>query len=405
MPRWNCGEGAHTPKAAPPARDVRRPSRGILCGPEPGGSLARTSSRWRLYFLKTPDGKTVELSESDLRRRIDSGKVRAWDHLSSDGEVFIQIRGRHEFAEEFADAAVDLTDYCTTHSKVVAAVRCLQCGRGYCTGCRPDEDVEHTNAKKCPACTGLLTEFESRSLAPHFWQQPFVTLRYPLAERSWIITLGVAFLLWGGRLIPPFTLTLYFLGMAYVVHAVASSARGRTTMGYGPDVEDIWAMVARGFVACLVLVALALPFIVLNFYAIYSLIQGGKWWLVILLNFPLAVFAWAYYPMALAISSIWQHKWIAFQPHVVIQHVLMIPLEYGAVLAGCLVLLMFERMIGTFLSIALLPFGLLGLTGVVLGFFVHLILGEFVDVYFILVGAHMIGRTMYKCESKLGWED
>ena len=358
-----------------------------------------------MFHLRTPDGKVLEVDENELRRMVEDGRVRAWDGVSLDGEIFIQARGHVDLAGLFPEPAAALTDYCHHHPERVAEVRCRQCGRGYCGECRPREEIGHTTAVKCPACSAPVAPFESRALAKEWWEDPLTLLRYPLAEKSWVTTLGVAFLLWGGMMIPPFTLVLYFLGMAYVVHSIAGAAAGKTTMGYGPDIDDMWAMIGRGFIAWLVLLEVTIPFVVFNLLVFWNAWQGGMFWRLFLLNVPFLLVAWCYYPMALAIAAIWQDKWIAFRPRTVIEHIAAIPGPYAILLLGWIVLLVLERFVGTLIGLITAPFVAIGVGGVMVAFLLRFVLVEMTRAYFLLVGGFMLGRMVFKNESRLGWED
>lgn len=373
-----------------------------------------------MYQVKRPDGSVVEMDEATIRERLRDGGVLPWDMVSADGELYMQARGYNELRDETAEAAVALTDFCWRHEDRVATMRCRQCGRGYCADCAPRKATGPTDRLACPACSGAVEPYVARAHEKPFWKDPVTTLLYPLREMSWVTTAGVAFLLWGGRMIPPFTLVLYFLGMAYVVHAIASSAEGKTRMGHGPDADDAFAMIGRGFVAAMVAANIVLPILAFDLF-----VAGGVLWdaitgdpailaradvrkvlrQLVVVNALYGIAAFVYYPMALGIAAIWQNKWIAFRPTRVVEHIRLIPRDYAIVVAAAALLWMARTALGGLLRVVLMGiFSMGGLTGLATALVLNGIAQELLSAYVLLLNAHILGRTLYINESRLGWD-
>lgn len=343
-----------------------------------------------MYYLKTPGGAVVEMEEIELRQRIASGEVRAWDHVSTDGELFIQIRGLVDFREAFEDVAVEVSDACYRHEERPADMRCGQCARGYCTSCLPASAVAASDALACPACGHPLQRFHSKAREKKPWMEPGRTLLYPLRDLSFVTTIVVGLMMWAGMLVPPISFIFYLMALAWVAHVVATSADGKRTMGFGPDLDDMWHLVGRGFMVFLVTLAVAIPIVAWNLIVLRQVWVSGAAALPLLcLNLPLWLVAFVYYPMALGMAAVWNNKWVPFQPHHVVSHILLIKEDYAILLVLWAVLLAVSSVVGWALSV--LP---------VLGG----MLASIVSAYFLLVKAHMLGYVLYLNSSRLDWD-
>ncbi len=340
-----------------------------------------------MYRLKTPDGTILDLDQIALLSRLRSGDARPWDLVAEGDGPFIQIRGHNEFREEAGDVVVSLDTVCHRHKDRKTRARCSVCRRSYCGDCLPGPGAN--DALICPACDGLIEEVFTKEDKLPFYLDLGTTFLFPLRHFGIATVAGVAFLTILGLSFPPFSLVIYFFALAYIVHAIAIAAEGKEELGYGPDIDDIWHMMSRGLNAFVVTVAVALPFLLLNGFALVRLLRGGRIGLLILANLPLALVAFVYYPMALGMTAVWNNKRLPFRPDLVYEHILIIKKDYAILLLAIFLLTIVEVVLGTPLRLLLLP-----------GHLAQSVLAS----YFAFVRAYMIGRTLYLRSEDLGWD-
>jgi len=240
----------------------------------------------------------------------------------------------------------------------------------------------------CPACRGLLQATDRRLFEKHWWQEPETAFLYPFQGLAWATSLGIGFLLWFGQLLIPISLPIYFIGLAYIVHIIMSVSRGAKIMDAGPDIGDITHLLGRGAAAFLITVLIAIPFVVLNLWALGRMVMGGGSVLMFLWNLPLAVLAFIYYPMALGVVAVWDNAWLCFRPDLVIGAIFRIPREYAILVFGLFIITVIDLIVTLACRFVPIVGGLLA--GLVSG-------------YFLVARSYMLGRVLYMNEEPLGW--
>jgi hypothetical protein len=343
-----------------------------------------------LYRLRTADGKEEELERDEVVQRIRSRRILPPDRIGVAGGGETAVRDLPELAPFFVDPRPVDRSRCWNHPGALAKSACTICGRGYCEGCGASVGGR-LPLRFCPACEGPVEAPDPRIGAPPFWGELGRVLLFPIERESWATTGGIAILMALGRVFFPFTTPLYLIGVAWILHVIAFSAKGKTELGVGPDVSHPADLCWRGLTAIGVLVAAFLPVAVLDFWALGSTLAGGRvsWALVVALNFPLIALGWAYVPMALGMVAVWHGFGIAFRPHLVVGAIMKIPRDY-------LMLLAFGFALSAAILAVSVPLGWIPvLGGIVAGF---------LEAWGAIAFAHALGRTLWRNERLLGWD-
>jgi hypothetical protein len=342
----------------------------------------------KTYWLVTSAGETVQVDGAAIQKMIRTRKATPADQAAVEEGVFVPLGSLPEFAPLFAGFTLPVGRECVNHPGRPALHACPQCHRRFCADCAAASHAGGKTLSVCPACRGLLQATDRRLFEKHWWQEPETALLYPFQGMAWATSLGIGFLMWFGQLLIPFSLPIYFIGLAFILHIIGSVSRGARSMDTGPDISDITNLVGRGAAAFLITVLIAIPFVVLNLWAVARLMMGGGSLGMFLWNLPLAALAFAYYPMALGVVAVWDNAWLCFRPDLVIGAISKIPREYLILVFGLFIITVMD--IAVTLACRFIPlFG-----GLVAGL---------VSGYFVVARAYMLGRVLYMNEEPLGW--
>jgi hypothetical protein len=242
--------------------------------------------------------------------------------------------------------------------------------------------------RTCPACDAVLHPGDPRWREKPFWQRLDEVLFFPIKDTSWVTTAGIGLLVWLGS----WSLrgrVILLIGLAYLMHVVTRSAKGDKKMGIGPDTSDIAELAAAGAMACLVTGLVFLPIILFNVFVVYrGLSEGESVGPLFLLNVPLALFTFSYYPMALGMSAVWHNRWLALRPDIVISHILRIKKDYLILLGAWLLITLVQWLMEGFTRWVPILGGLLG---------------SFISAYAAVIEAHILGWTLYMKANELEW--
>jgi hypothetical protein len=350
-----------------------------------------------VLFLKTPAGEIEKITERHLQRELGTQRILPWDLISENGRDFTPIVEHPRFDGWFADLDVQIQHHCWRHAKRLAELVCHQCGRGYCGACKPAPASTLASLRTCPACDDVLKPADLRWNEKPFWKRLNEVVVYPLRDGAWITTAGIGFFLWlgsqGGNAFRIYlfaiALLVYLVGLSYLVHVVWRSAKGEKKMSSGPESIDPMDLAATGLVAFCVMLIVFSPIILLNGYLVYRTFSeqktpGALWFL----NVPLVLVALVYYPMALGMSAVWDNKWLALRPSVVVGHILKIKRDYAILVVAIAVI-----------GAAQFALEMLARNVPFLGG----ILAHMSTAYLAVIEAHILGWTLYMNSRELGW--
>ena len=165
-----------------------------------------------------------------------------------------------------------------------------------------------------------------------------------------------------------------------------SSARGRTDPPDWPDVTDILGRIFGS------LFIVSFPMIVSFFpalaYLIYMAVRGGPFYVLVILIASGAL----YYPMALIASAISGSPWNSANFVGIINSIIKVRKEY----------LIAEVILAFFTGVSIVAYLLVGVAtqamagAIMAGFAI-----QFVNLYFMMVFAHILGLLYRQCESRI----
>jgi len=339
-----------------------------------------------IFSVKTPAGVAEDLTDEQVLQRIESGRILPWDRISERGGAFAPVMEYAEFGPRF-QSYEPLSDRACWRHRRVARLVCSRCGRGYCEHCQPEAPGK--SLRTCPACEGVLQAGDPRWGERPFWERRGELLLYPLQDQSWMATAVVALLLWLG--------SWGFLGriftsiaFVYLVQVVSRSAKGDRKLCARPDLSDPAALAASAGMAILVTAIVFLPLVLFNVFVVYgSLNEGQSAGALAILNVPLGLATFVYYPMALGMAAVWRDKWLALQPKVVLENILSIKEDYTFLLAAWFFIIAVQWVVGSVLGWIPILGGLLG---------------SLIWAYASVILAHILGWTLYMNAPELGWK-
>jgi hypothetical protein len=254
-------------------------------GSEPAGDPPTDEGpRW---LLETPDGEE-SLDRAALRDRIRAGALDEGEllHPASGGEpvpagevpelqrYFRLRRGSATPPATAAPAAA--ASSCTAHPEMPAAHVCPSCHITYCAGCVEEREFGSARVKWCARCEDRCVPYEAGAPVTPFWREIPRLLAYPLAGWGPFMVLCCAMLSTLGAWLPGPGKVLYFLVLAYQLHILSESARGKRDLPDWPDTTDFWEITSRGLKGLLVTVVAWLPVILFNvllFSHLFSSVQ------------------------------------------------------------------------------------------------------------------------------------
>ena len=340
----------------------------------PAGTELPTS-----LFVKTPEGKTIQLPLRDLRDRIRSQQILPWDSLSVDGRNFEAAQKHEGIAELFLGLSTETSKRCWKHPDEFPTKVCARCQRCYCVECIPPAEKSQQSLFLCLACGGVLHEADPSLREKPYWKRLDEVLRYPIDQPTLYLTLGLGVLLWISGL-SVVTTPLSLVSVVATVYVLAHSAKGHRKLTFGASEINATELIERSLMALLVTAAVAVPFILVNTYLPFGIAA--------VLSFFLGLAAYTYYPMALGTAVISDKPFQAFDPASFVRQVFAMGESHLNLLIGLIV-------------VSVLVFA----TQFVLRFIplVGDLLASLLSAYGTVLGAHMIGWTFYVNLGRLGW--
>lgn len=285
-----CGGCAHVFRIAPPplrsiplasADGPAKPVAGSATGADPATEAGPC------WLLETPGGDET-LDRAALRDRIRAGALDEEDLLrpASGGEPvpagevpelqrYFRLR-RGSRPPAAAAGPSTATASCTAHPGMPASHVCPSCHVAYCSGCVEEREFGNARVKWCARCEDRCVPCETSGPVTPFWREIPRLLAYPLAGWGPFMLLCCAVLSTLGAWLPGPGKVLYFLVLAYQLHILAESARGKRDLPDWPDTSDFWEITSRGLKGLLVTVVAWLPVILFNvllFSHLFSSVQ------------------------------------------------------------------------------------------------------------------------------------
>jgi hypothetical protein len=277
-------------------------------------------------FVKMPTGKIEPLSPEALEQGIQARRILPWDQISDNGRDFEAASERPELRRLFlpGDFVPHVQTRCANHPESTPAATCRRCGRSYCGQCTAA--LLKIQPRLCPACNGPCAEPDARLRESPPWQRPKEIVRFPIDQNAWIVTLLLGALVWisGSSL---FLFPLNLLALPVLLDAVIRSSKGAKswTIITRSSETDWGALLREAIPIAVVSVVLALPFLFI------PLVIGS--WLGVLVQFPLLLLIFFYYPLAVALLLVGNDKDRAIRPRTVIAAIWSLRDEYFLYLA------------------------------------------------------------------------
>jgi hypothetical protein len=277
-------------------------------------------------FIKMPSGDVERLSSAALEQGIQMRRILPWDLLSNDGRDFEPASERADLRRLFlpGDFVPHVQARCANHTDLMPAATCRRCGRSYCSQCVGA--LFRIQPRLCPACNGPCAEPDARLRETPPWQRPKEVARFPIDGSAWIVTLLLGVLVWiSGSSLYLFPLNL--LALPILLDAVLRSSKGTRTWTILSRLSDTdWSALLRQTIPIAILsVVLAVPFLLI------PLLVGPG--LGVLVQFPMMLFIFFYYPMAVALLFVSDDKDRALQPRTVVRAIWALRDEYFVYLA------------------------------------------------------------------------
>jgi hypothetical protein len=263
-------------------------------------------------LLRMPNGNIERLSFGAIEQGIQMKRVLPWDLLSEDEREFTQVSARPELRGLFlsGDFVAKPQNRCANHADLMPAATCRRCGRSYCSQCA--DHLLRIQPRLCPACNGPCGEPDPRLREDPPWRRPAEILRFPVDQSSWVATLLLGGLLWiaTSALV---LLPLQLLALPLLVDAVLRSSKGARNWAILSRFSEIdgGSLLRTTIPIAIVTIVLTLPFLLI------PLVVGV--WVGVLLQFPILLFVFFYYPMAVALLLVAEDGERALRPRTVLR--------------------------------------------------------------------------------------
>jgi hypothetical protein len=359
---------------------TRDPAQGIaMVSAIPVRQDTEASEEAFTVLLRMPSGNIERMSFQAIEQGIQMKRVLPWDLISEDEREFIQVSVRPELRRLFAsgDFIAKPQTRCANHADLMPAATCRRCGRSYCSQCA--DGLLRIQPRLCPACNGPCGEPDPRLREEPPWRRPTEILRFPIDQNSWIVTLLLGALLWiasSSLLLLP----LQLLALPVLVDAVIRSSRGGRTWAILSRLSDIdgGSLLRTTIPIAILSIVLALPLLVIPF------VVGT--WIGVLLQFPIVLFIFFYYPMSVALLLVSDVGERAIRPRTVLRVIWALRDEYFLYLA--LFIAVAVGIVGVVLVLSFIPF-------------VYGVLHSIAVAYGWVLQAHILGFFIYMNRERL----
>jgi hypothetical protein len=325
-------------------------------------------------FVKMPGGNIERLSSGALEQGIQMRRVLPWDLVSNDSRDFEPASDRPELRRLFlpGDFVPHAQTRCANHPDAMPAATCRRCGRSYCSACVGA--LLQIQPRLCPACNGPCAEPDARLREAPPWQRPKEVARFPVDENAWIVTLILGVLVYAAGS-SFFLVFLNLLALPVLLDAVLRSSKGARTWSLLSRFSetDVSVLLRETLPVALLSVVLAVPFLLI------PLALGPG--LGVLVQFPMMLFLFYYFPMAVALLLVGDDKDRALKPRTVFAAIWALRDEYFVYLAAfiavavgvvaALTVLSFIPFLDRVLQSAALAYGWV-LQAHLLGFFIYM---------------------------------
>jgi hypothetical protein len=298
-------------------------------------------------FVKMPSGNIERLSPETLEQGIQMRRVLPWDLVSNDSRDFEPASDRPELRRLFlpGDFVPHAQTRCANHADGMPAATCRRCGRSYCAACV--SDLLRIQPRLCPACNGPCAEPDARLRETPPWRRPKEVARFPIDDNAWIVTalLGVLVFAAGSAL---YFAPLNLLALPLLLDAVRRSSKGARTWTILSRFSDTdWGALLRETIPiAIVSVVLAVPFFLI------PLALGPG--LGVLVQFPMILFLFYYFPMAVALLLEGSDKERALRPRTVFAAIWALRDEYFIYLAAFIAVAV--GVVAAFTVLSFIPF-------------------------------------------------
>ncbi|MGH9336314.1 MAG: hypothetical protein ACRD21_21465, partial [Vicinamibacteria bacterium] len=271
-------------------------------------------------FLKMPSGGIERVSSHAIEQGIQMRRILPWDLVSDDNRDFEQASERADLRRLFlpGDFVPHVQNRCANHPDALPAATCRKCGRSYCSTCV--SSLFRIQPRLCPACNGPITEPDPRLREIPPWRRLPEVARFPIADHAWIATLAIGLILFVAGYRSPYTLPLNLLALPILLGAVLRSARG----SIHPNL-DLGGLLRETFPIAVLSAVIAVPFLLIPW--VLGPVIG------VLVQFPLTLFLFFYYPMAVALLLVSENKDQALKPRTVFRAIWGIRDEYFVYIA------------------------------------------------------------------------
>ena len=330
-------------------------------------------------FTKMPTGTVERLSSDSIEQGIKMRRVLPWDLVSTDGRDFEPASERPDLRRLFlpGDFVPHVQTRCANHPDAMPAATCRRCGRSYCSACAGA--LLAIQPRLCPACNGPCAEPDARLKETPPWQRPKEVARFPIDDNAWIVTLLFGVLIWAAD--SSFYLDpLNLLALPVLLDAVLRSSKGAKTWTIVSRFSDTdrGALLRETIPIALLSVVLAVPF------RLIPLALGPG--LGALVQFPMILFLFFYYPMAVALLLVGNDKDRALKPRTVLSAIWALRDEYFVYLA--LLIAVAVGVVAVLLVVSFIPF-------------LDRILQSVALAYGWILQAHVLGFFIYMTRERL----
>jgi hypothetical protein len=315
----SCGSSIHV---------TREASRGVARAAEASPVVASTDEgKQRLgVFLRMPSGAVQHLSAEAIEQGIQMRRIMPWDLASADSREFHPLSEDPELRSLFlpGDFQAVAQQRCANHADAVAAATCRRCGRSYCAACV--QTLFKISPRLCPACNGAVSDPDPRLREEPPWRRLAEVVRFPIEGDARFLTLLLGALIWIADL-TPFLLPLHLVALVILIDVVLRSSKGekRWVLSGSLSTEKLRDLFRSALPVLFLSIVLAIPFVAIPF------VFGPS--LGVLVQFPVTLFLFFYYPMAAVALLVADDKDRALHPRTVLNAIWKLRDEYFVYIA------------------------------------------------------------------------
>ncbi len=325
-------------------------------------------------YVKMSSGAVQRLSSEAIEQGIQMRRIMPWDLASTNSRDFYPISEDPELRNLFppGDFQAVAQSRCANHADAMAAATCRKCGRSYCAACV--QSLFNITPRLCPACNGAISDPDPRLRQEPPWKNAKEFVRFPMEGDARVLTLLFGALIWVTSL-SVYLIPIQLIALLFLVDIVLSSSKGskRWTLSRSLSSEHLRDLGREALPVLFLTVVLAIPLLAIPF------VLGPS--LGVLVQFPITLVLFFYYPMAAGALLVAEDKDRALHPRAVLHAIWMVRDEYfvyialfiAVAIAAIAVILVFTFIpyLGPLLSSIALAYGWI-LQAHFLGFFLYM---------------------------------